>query len=351
MGRGFRAAAAFIVAGILVTSGCAGKGRRPNPPATSHGSEVRARPLDQAGEGAPEAAAAPELPGALTVMIDNHPDAWPQAGVDQADVVYEAVAEGGITRFLAVFYTRAPAKIGPVRSARPYFVEIARAYAAPYAHAGGSEDAYASLRRLAVWDLDEIRNAGPYFWRSRDRRAPHNLYTSARRLLEVAGKRGWSLTPPPALPGGEVSGGAAAELVSITYSDNRWYRYTAAYRFSGGRYEKLVNGTPLTAEGGRPVTAANVIVLFTDIVPTGDKDGHMEVAVVGEGDALFFTGGRAYEGRWRKAAPDAHFEFTREGVPMVFAAGPTWVNIVGDRGQVSYSPGAASAPAPSAAQR
>lgn len=339
MARGRNAALVLVLAGVLLAPGCVRKAGRQNPPLPApRGSEAAAQRGGEGLEGAPAASRAPALPGAVTVMIDNHPDAWPQAGIDQADVVYEAVAEGGITRLLAVFYSHAPEKIGPVRSARPYFVAIARGYDAPYAHAGGSEDAYASLRRLAVRDLDEIRNAGAYFWRARDRKAPHNLYTGASRLLEAAARRGWTLTPPPAFPVGRPEGGEAAGSVTITYSDNRWYRYVTSYRFSGDRYEKEVNGAPFLADGGKPVTAANVLILFVPTRPVGDGEGHMDIAVEGEGEALFLVGGMAYEGRWRKRSAAEPFTFTLGGEPMLFSPGPTWVNLVGDRSQVSLAP-------------
>jgi hypothetical protein len=131
----------------------------------------------------------PELPGILMAIVENHPAARPQSGLELADVVYEMVSEGNITRFLACFYQQAPEKIGPIRSVRPAFSEIAKAYNSPLAHAGGSEDGLASVRNLKVQNLDEIYNASRYFWRATDRRMPHNLYTSAELILSGAQKQ------------------------------------------------------------------------------------------------------------------------------------------------------------------
>lgn len=285
----------------------------------------------------PEPPAPPPLPGAVAVMIDNHPDARPQSGLDRADMVYEAIAEGGITRFLAIFDSRPAEKIGPVRSARPYFVEIASGHGVPYGHVGGSKDAYDLIARLGVASLDEIRGAGEAYWRSRERRAPHNVYTGTDRLLAAASIRGQPLRPLRPLPVGDAGGGDPAGEMRITYSNNRLYRYTTAYRWTGRRYEKLVNGEPLRIDGGGVVAADNVIVILARQRSTGDAAGHMEVTVTGRGDALFLTGGRFYKGRWRKDGPDRPFVFTRGDEPMRFAAGTTWINIA-RAGDVAVEP-------------
>lgn len=318
-------AGALLLAAVFFLAACGGRaGRFADNTPGELSNLVHAR--EGGGESAPPPPP-PPLPGALAVMIDNHPNARPQSGLDKADVVYEALAEGGITRFLAIFHSRPAARIGPVRSARPYFVAIARGYDAPFAHVGGSDDAYALIGRLRLPDLDEIRRAGEAYWRSQDRRAPHNVYTSTDRLLAAADKRGQDLRPLEPLPVGRSGGGEPAGGVRITYSDNRFYRYVTGYRWAGGRYEKQVNGEPLRADGGGVVAADNVIVLLTRQRPTGDAAGHMEIAVTGRGDALFLTGGRLYRGSWRKDGPDRPFAFTYENGPMRFAPGVTWINI------------------------
>ena len=124
------------------------------------------------------------------VMIENSPDARPQSGLRDAGVVFEAVAEGGITRFLALFQDTKPDYVGPVRSARPYYVRWMLGFDANYAHAGGSGKALAMIRELNVRDIDHGAN-GSRFDRVSSRYAPHNLYTSIDRLLAAGKERGY----------------------------------------------------------------------------------------------------------------------------------------------------------------
>lgn len=269
-------------------------------------------------------------------MVENHPDARPQAGLDQADLVYEIEAEGGITRFLAVFYHHHAPRVGPVRSARVYFVQIAKAYDAPYAHAGGSNDALKLIRQIGIKDLDEIYNAGPFFWRIRERKMPHNLYTSTESLLTGAQARNFSLAPPPSLPLGEAAGGSPAAELSLTYAKLPAYTYATTYKYENGQYSKYINGRPHVMENGTPIEAANVVVLFADTRPVKKEDWQLDIKIVGQGEALFFTGGEVFRGEWRKDGADSHFEFLHQDRPMAFAPGTTWVNVVPDAGYIEY---------------
>jgi hypothetical protein len=125
------------------------------------------------------------------VMIENTLDARPQSGLGQAGVVFEAVAEGGITRFLALYQDTAPTNLGPVRSARPYYVEWAMGFDAGYAHVGGSPDALSDIKSWGTRDLDEFANAGAYH-RITSREAPHNMYTSMAALNQLEASKGYT---------------------------------------------------------------------------------------------------------------------------------------------------------------
>ncbi|UUZ92237.1 DUF3048 domain-containing protein [Paenibacillus sp. P25] len=166
---------------------------------------MTAEPLPGGGETPPPAPAkavyrAPltglETPEPVTrrpvmVMVNNHPAARPQSGLSQADLVYECLAEGEITRLVAIFQSRSfPDPIGPVRSIRPYFIELGKGFGALQVHAGGSPDGYAQLEREHIPELDEITNAGPSFWRESFRKAPHNLYTNLEKIGAGAERRG-----------------------------------------------------------------------------------------------------------------------------------------------------------------
>ena len=125
----------------------------------------------------------------IAAMIDNHPYARPESGLAQADIVYEALAEGGITRFLGLFFTQPAEKIGPIRSARHYFIYWADEYNAMYAHCGGYPEAYTAIAATGIADMDDLKGS-PGFWRNSDREAPHNLYTSTAALRAEADRRG-----------------------------------------------------------------------------------------------------------------------------------------------------------------
>lgn len=131
--------------------------------------------------------------GVTAVMIENSLDARPQSGLLDAGVVYEAIAEGGITRFMALFQEGQPSYIGPVRSARPYYVEWLAPYGATYAHAGGSPEAISLISTLGIKDMDHGANGNSYT-RVDTRFAPHNLYTSMANLDAIRAKKSWDNT-------------------------------------------------------------------------------------------------------------------------------------------------------------
>lgn len=210
------------------------------------------------------------LPRPLAVMINNAPAARPQSGISEADILYEVLAEGGITRLIGIFQSHAGVvKIGPIRSIRPYLLDIGESYGGITVHAGGSPDAYAILQRQKKADMDEIGRAGAYFWRDKERKAPHNLYSNAAKLREGAAKLGYAenvkvpgflFNDPDYIP---VEGTPALGL-SVNFllkSYNVSYQYNAEQR----TYARLVNGKPhLDLNNNRPVEAANIIVMGSD---------------------------------------------------------------------------------------
>ena len=280
----------------------------------------------------------PELPGILMTIVENHPAARPQSGLELADVVYEMVSEGNITRFLACFYQHAPEKIGPVRSVRPAFSEIAKAYNSPLAHAGGSAAGLASVRNLKVQNLDEIYNASRYFWRANDRRMPHNLYTSADRILNGAQSKNYTLTPAPAKPvTGIRVGGTPNDFVEVTYSRSARSAYATQFAYDGERYYKKINGEAYLADTGDAIAADNVIVLvIRTTYVKADGNTYADIHLIGSGDAYFFIQGQMYEGKWHKANASSHFSYTVDGVNFLLADGQTWVQIVPAHSAVAY---------------
>ena len=130
----------------------------------------------------------------FAVMIDNHSDAWPQAGLNQAYMVYEIIVEGGETRLMALFKGADLDKIGPVRSARHYFIDYAMENDAIYVHFGQSPQAQSDIKKYDIDDINGIAEDGTTFWRVKDKYAPHNAVTSTEKLLESAKSKNYRTT-------------------------------------------------------------------------------------------------------------------------------------------------------------
>lgn len=265
-----------------------------------------------------------ELPGVLIASIDNKSEARPQSGLDKADMVIEMIAEGGITRYLAFFYSKAAPLIGPIRSARYYFVYIAKPYNTPLAHAGGSTRALQLIADLRVPDLDEIYNSQYAFWRDNKRFAPHNLYTSSEKLLAEVERRGLHISSLPKLPDGAMAGGTPASSVSLVYSPN----YKVTWQWQEGKYLRSINGQLHKVKDGPQIVADNLVIMsavhrdvVTDVLRT-------DIDIIGSGSAKFLRNGQAYTGTWKKASANDHFEFTVEGQPYKFQDGITWMQVI-----------------------
>lgn len=278
--------------------------------------------------------AAQTVPQVFGVMIDNHPDARPQSGVGQARIVYEAPAEGGITRYFAIFNAADDIKkIGPVRSARPYFIDWMREYGtAPYVHSGGSP---AALDILAsdnnVWDANEF-SRGDYFWRSYDRLAPHNLYTSSQLMNSLIEKYQSRYTPRDWI-GWKFSPGIMLALATGT-STNIIIPYTPGYTVEweynrlDNTYVRFINNKLAKDDMAKPLTARNVIVQYVESKVL-DEVGRKEIGTVGQGSGWVFSGGAKVPVTWTKADQNARTVFVDDsGHEVNLAPGITWVQVV-----------------------
>ncbi len=267
------------------------------------------------------------------VVIENFPSARPQAGLASADIVFEAPTEGGITRHLAIFQSESPSRLGPVRSARPYFNELAQGFGALYSHSGGSAEALEQLRAGmgALTDVNEFFNERAYE-RDAGKKAPHNLFTSAERFMGYAESKGWPITSTvPKLtftqtlpPGPEVL------QVDVPYMPSD---YGVRYEYSEARngYLRLVDGTTLSDAGtNEQILTTNVVLMYTDVIPVpNDPLLKVNIRTTGTGDAIVFTGGRAYRGVWSHQDANTPPEFLDlTGYPLPFQPGKTWVSIL-----------------------
>ncbi len=271
----------------------------------------------------------------VAVVIGNNPKARPQAGLQEADLVFEVLVEGGITRFLAFYLGGEPELVGPVRSARHYFIDLVLGLDAVFAHTGGSPYAGKDIARFHVPDFDDVLGTGfGAFWLDKERERPNSTYTSIPRLRSLSRQRGFE-KPDPVVeaPFEHRSGeffGPQAEEIKIHFPG--YLGYTVEYKYTPtGKYLRSGDGKPhRDAADGEQLRAENIIVQFTKTWPIpGDQEGRLEMELTGEGEIQVFSRGVQREGVWKKESRQAPIRyFDQEGKPLVLAPGKTWVAIV-----------------------
>lgn len=277
----------------------------------------------------------------VALMIDNKEEARPPAGLSYAGLVFEAPVEGGITRFLAVYTTdKEIKKIGPVRSIRPYYLDWAREFSAFFGHIGGSPaalDAISGAKKLQALDMDGYY-LGEYFWRSDDRIAPHNAYTSSELLDKFRKKK---KAEEPAFDKWEfkkddfVSERGEAKNIRVKFSRYPQYDAVWGYDAEHNEYRRIVFGAAAKDEDGRMISAKNVAVLKTDIEII-DAISRRDIKTVSSGDALVFLDGKKIEARWdKRSADDRVYFFFPDGKDIKFNRGTTWIEVVSDLTQVA----------------
>jgi hypothetical protein len=268
----------------------------------------------------------------VAVMVENLDTIRPQSGLSQACVVVEALAEGGITRFMAIYGHHEPEEVGPVRSARTHYVAIAKGFEALYAHCGASTYAEEAIKNWSVLDFDQFRYPQG-FWRVSTRPRPHNLFTNVGKIrgvaaesgLEIEGEMpGWSFKPD--LPLAKRPEGQA---ISIGFSSAA-YQVEYTYDRAGNTYLRRNGGQAhLDKLNGEQLAPKNIIVLFVPTTLVSFGSGLLNVEIIGEGEGLFFQDGRAIKGRWQKASADDQFGFTNEeGDELELNRGQTWIEVV-----------------------
>ncbi len=305
----------------------------------------------------------------LAVKVENDPAARPQSGLDKACVVYEEVTEGGITRFMAVYLCREADPIGPVRSARPADIDLVFPYNAIFAHCGGGEPTLAAIQASGIADLDQFAWPGAY-WRTRDRRAPHNLYTSTARL-RASGDPAFPFHGEVASPfeflsdrqqarmeserAREIKKAAAQQsspdpgyAPSMTVVNNIYIPYTAvcavqySYDSGSGRFMRFVAGKPhIDRATSGQLAADSVIVQYVTEVPSGIVDVNgvdsPDLGVLGTGRAQVFVRGRLVDANWSKGTRAEHTRYTdNDGKAVELKPGITWIELVPTTKQATF---------------
>jgi hypothetical protein len=278
---------------------------------------------------------------ALAVVIDNAPEARPQSGLEQADIIIELPVEGGLTRLLAIISGENQELVGPIRSARSYIVDLAREYNSILVHAGGSPDALETIDREGIENLDEIygnSEAAAAFWRVPDRPKPHNLYASSDSLRRSAKALKYDLgTPPPQhptfKPDTEMTGESISD-VTIFYANRK---SLVRYVFNKEKrvFERYMEEKPHLTAKGEQLTGANVIVQYVPYQYI-DGDGRLQLIMHGSGQALVFSDGKVIKGLWQKN-PGGHARYTDlKGKTIALMEGPTWIEVVPKGTRVEY---------------
>jgi hypothetical protein len=276
---------------------------------------------------------------ALAVKIENAVDSRPQTGLNSADMVWEEVVEGGITRFVAVFHSTLPAQIGPIRSVRPMDPAIAAPLHGLFAFSGGQRPFVDAVGAAGLQVLSQDAGA-PGFFRLNTRYAPHNVYADTAAFLAQADP-GHLAPPPPqftiAGPGQQptaVVAGAPTAVVNLKLSGVSYPRWT--WSPGDNAWLRAEGGTPSTEADGTPLRAANVVVLRVAVVNTAFTDPAgtpvPETQMVGSGEALVATGGRTLAATWSKASITEPVVITdASGQPILLTPGNTWVELVPTR--------------------
>jgi len=272
------------------------------------------------------------------IMIENSPDARPQSGLKDAGVVFEAIAEGGITRFLCLYQESHPALIGPVRSVRPYYVDWLAAFDATVSHVGGSKNALDEVRNGTFKDIDEFFN-GAYYWRATDRYAPHNVYTSSDKLDELNQKKGYTSSTFTGFARKHTEPPAATPTASTIDIDISYALFNVHYD-----YDKASNSY-IRSEGGAKHTdreagqlQPKVVIVMKVPTQLAFEDGYREqMQTIGSGDAYIFQDGSEMTGKWTKSAQRSQVVFTdANGTVIPLNAGQTWISVIAPEKEVTW---------------
>jgi hypothetical protein len=267
------------------------------------------------------------------IMIENSPDARPQSGLKDASVVFEAIAEGGITRFNAIFQDTQPDYIGPVRSVRPYYIDWFWPFDASIAHVGGAPQGLADIKSLGIKDLDQFANSGAY-QRVSTRYAPHNVYTSIAQLNALEAAKGFTTANFTGFPA-KTPTASKIDIAISSFYYNDHYDYDPA----ANTYNRSEGGAPHVDERSKSQLSPKVVVAVVMDRGIASDGQHTEYQTTGSGKIFVFQDGTETEGTWSKADRKSQWKFTDQaGKELPFNPGQTWLTMVDAPGDVTYKP-------------
>lgn len=340
----------LILCSLFLLSGCTSKpgnaaenkaASTPNASSPSSNAENKSQPAVEkyyfpyTGE---EAAKELSSKPAYMSIIENSPEARPQSGFTEADIVYEAMAEGGITRCLAIYQKEDSPKIGPVRSMRTYFIDLAYEYNLPFAHCGGSHDALDRIKAENSMSMNEMLN-GNYYWRDKTIKIQeHSLYTSSENLKKLAAYKGYAKEPVPSLTFDKSYwdniNSSKANVITVKFNGS----YTTAYNLKDGLYYKSMNGKPSNnKEDNKPVAVKNVVIQNVNY-RTRPNEPYLDADLVGQGDGYIVSSGKAIRITWSKANLKSPTVFKDEkGNIVPLNPGKTWWHLLDQNAKLTIT--------------
>ena len=279
----------------------------------------------------------------LAVMIDNHPAARFQAGISQADIIYEYQVEGPYTRYMAVFHSQQPDSIGPIRSARPYFVETASDLNAIYTHFGGSGEGNQAIKDKKVNNIDGMKVPESVIWRYYDtgKVAPHNAYASYDSLLTHSQKLKYSLENTKTLdifefyPEFTAPDGEDASSITVSFYQENISQFD--YQEDTNSYIYTKDGNHQVDEyNQKDVSPRNIIIHKMNFEPLNANSGTYSLDQAGEGTADYFTAGKHIQIKWKKETGQPYQYFNTDGQPLKLNPGMTWIAFGKENTEIQY---------------
>jgi len=331
----------IVVLLVVIGAGCAGLYMAGLFPAATQ------KPVDNRPINPLTGLRASSLPNRVVQVSIDNVECIPQSGLSKADIIYEFPAEGGLTRLQALFYAQTPDVVGPIRSARPYFIDLAREYNAVFVHHGGSPAAFEYLATGVVDDISPRTNDS-IFWRSTTRYAPHNSMIHYADLWQVIKDRSMDKATktrtftfaPEVTDDTKKSTDESQQTTPSVTSINVNNLYTKVqYKYDPETklYKHYVDGDLyIDAENNKAITESNILIQY---VSSRVLDSHKRLAIdmTAGGKALLFTGGEVVKGTWSRENLNSQTVFTDdEGNDFVLTRGKTWIHVVDQNSKVSY---------------
>ncbi len=268
----------------------------------------------------------------VAVMFDNHPSARWQAGLKDAEIIYEFQVEAPYTRYLGLYLINDPEALGSIRSARPYFVTKVLEFDAIYVRAGGSEEAKHDIKDLNLADIDSLSSSSKVFWRNNNKKMPHNLYTSMEVIRKTQENRGYRMNGDiPVIDFNEedtdLSGCFTAKDIFIDYKggNTTGYKYNEENRV----YLRQKDGKDHIDEIDESQLYAKNIIIQEVNTKVIDNVGRLQINLIGEGNGTYFTNGKGINITWVKKDRKGKTTYYKEdGQELIFNPGITWIQMV-----------------------